>query len=79
MFTGENHALTDLKDGVWTNDVCLFFKLAPAWFMRVHRSYIIPLKDICSIRNKHIYFRDFKIPVGDTYLEIVQQWLSGLQ
>ena len=23
-------------------------------FMRVHRSYIIPLKDICSVRNKYI-------------------------
>jgi len=54
-------------------------RLPPARFMRVHRSYIIPLKDICSIRNKYIYFRDFKIPVGDTYLENVQQWLAGLK
>lgn len=54
-------------------------RLPSTLFMRVHRSYIIPLKDICSVRNKYIYFRDFKIPVGDTYLENVQQWLSGLQ
>jgi two-component system, LytTR family, response regulator len=52
-------------------------KLPEDRFMRVHRSYIISLKDIRSVRNKSIYLDAMKIPVGDTYTKALQDWLSG--
>jgi two-component system, LytTR family, response regulator len=51
-------------------------KLPDDKFMRVHRSFIIPLSKITSIRNKTIYLEKLKIPLGDTYQEAVQSWLA---
>lgn len=54
-------------------------KLPPGQFMRVHRSYVVPVKKIQSIRNKMITIGQKQIPIGDTYLETIQQWLrTGL-
>ena len=52
-------------------------RLPKVGFMRVHRSFIVSLKNITSIRNKHIFLGKIKIPVGDTYHETVNSWLSG--
>jgi DNA-binding LytR/AlgR family response regulator len=47
-------------------------KLPVADFMRVHRSFIIPLKDIQHIRNKVIYLNGgVEVPVGANYTEEV--------
>jgi DNA-binding LytR/AlgR family response regulator len=51
-------------------------KLPDDKFMRVHRSFIIPLSKITSIRNKTIYLEKLKIPLGETYQEAVQSWLA---
>lgn len=51
-------------------------KLPDNKFMRVHRSFIVPLGKITSIRNKTIYLEKIKIPMGDTYQEAVQSWLT---
>ncbi|MEO6831129.1 MAG: LytTR family DNA-binding domain-containing protein [Chitinophagaceae bacterium] len=40
-----------------------------ATFIRVHRSYIVPLARISMVRNKHIYIGDVKIPIGGSYEE----------
>ncbi|MDD4602705.1 MAG: LytTR family DNA-binding domain-containing protein [Bacteroidales bacterium] len=52
-------------------------KLPEKTFMRVHRSFIVPLKNIRSVRNKHIFLEKVKIPIGDTYYESLHQWLSN--
>ena len=52
-------------------------KLPAERFMRVHRSFIVALKQVKSIRNRNIFLGQVKIPVGDTYHESVQNWLSG--
>jgi len=52
-------------------------KLPAGQFMRVHRSYIVPVKNIRSIHNRYIWLGDTKIPVGETYNDTVQEWLSG--
>lgn len=45
-------------------------KLAPKEFIRVHRSFIVPLNSIESVRNKNIYLKGNKeIPVGASYEE----------
>lgn len=52
-------------------------KLPPGQFMRVHRSYVVPVKKIQSVRNKMITIGQKQIPIGDTYLETIQQWLRA--
>jgi DNA-binding LytR/AlgR family response regulator len=36
-------------------------------FVRIHRSYIVPIKRIETVRNKTVYLCDKKIPVGSKY------------
>lgn len=49
-------------------------KLPEKLFIRVHRSYIIPLNKVKSIQNKSILIKDFIIPIGDTYKEDVLKY-----
>jgi DNA-binding LytR/AlgR family response regulator len=51
-------------------------KLPDTLFLRVHRSYIIPLKKVKAIVNKNIQIEDFIIPIGDTYKEEVIKLFS---
>ena len=44
-------------------------KLPATKFVRVHRSFIVPLGRIESVRNKRIKIEDKIIPVGDSYAE----------
>lgn len=44
-------------------------KLPQKEFIRVHRSFIIPLKQIVSIRNKIIQLSNKEIPIGTSYEE----------
>jgi len=49
-------------------------KLPQPDFIRVHRSYIIPVKKVKSLYNKTIQIEDFVVPVGDTYKDIVSKY-----
>ena len=42
-------------------------ELPPADFIRVHKSYIVSIKDITAIRKNSVFIKDQEIPVGDTY------------
>lgn len=42
-------------------------KLPENLFLRVHRTYIVPIEKIKSIQNRTITVDEFVIPVGDTY------------
>lgn len=44
-------------------------KLPETKFIRVHRSYIIPLSKVKTIQNKVIQIDDFSVPIGETYKE----------
>ncbi|MEP7264948.1 MAG: LytTR family DNA-binding domain-containing protein [Bacteroidota bacterium] len=44
-------------------------KLNTKEFVRIHRSFIVPVSKIDSIRNKMVYIGDQEIPVGITYEE----------
>ena len=44
-------------------------KLPQNKFVRVHRSYIVPIDRIESVRNKIIIIKDEEIPIGNTYEE----------
>jgi DNA-binding LytR/AlgR family response regulator len=49
-------------------------KLPQEEFLRVHRSYIVPLSKVKSLYNKTLQIEDFVIPVGDTYKENVGKY-----
>lgn len=53
-------------------------KLPEGRFMRVHRSFIVSLKNVRGIRKKHIQLDNVKIPVGDTYTDSVHAWITGM-
>jgi DNA-binding LytR/AlgR family response regulator len=38
-------------------------------FVRIHRSYIVPIDKISSVRNKHIQIENFNLPIGASYEE----------
>lgn len=46
-------------------------------FIRIHRSYIVPVKNISTIRNKTLYFLNFELPIGNNYekevLDVLQK------
>jgi DNA-binding LytR/AlgR family response regulator len=44
-------------------------KLPPNDFVRVHRSFILPLHKIKAVRNKIIYIDSLEIPIGNNYEE----------
>ncbi len=46
-------------------------KLPVGDFVRVHRSFIVPVKRVESVRNKTLQILDKKIPVGNSYEEEV--------
>ncbi len=51
----------------------LINKLPSSTFLRVHRSYIVNIHSIISIRNKKIQTRQIEIPIGQSYLEATNQ------
>jgi len=48
-------------------------KLPAADFVRVHRSYIICLSKVTSVRNKIVYMDKTEIPIGTNYVEEVMK------
>lgn len=50
-------------------------KLPTQGFMRVHKSFIVNLNKIESIRNREIKIGDWEIPVGEANLETLMQVL----
>jgi len=55
----------------------LIEKLPQTKFKRVHRSFIIPLQNIRSIRNKKIMLADnTEIPIGASYADELTEWMK---
>ena len=50
-------------------------KLPAQGFMRIHKSFIVNLNKIDSIRNREIKIGDWEIPVGESNLEALMQVL----
>lgn len=46
-------------------------KLPEKLFLRVHRSFIIPLNKAKSLHNRTILLKDFVVPIGDTFKDEV--------
>jgi DNA-binding LytR/AlgR family response regulator len=53
--------------------------LDPGKFVRVHRSYIVPVNRIESIASKKVTVQGQEIPLGNTYLgEVIKQFKKAL-
>ena len=46
-------------------------KLPADEFIRVHRSYIVPLSKVKLVRNKTIFLDNAEIPIGTNYMDTV--------
>jgi DNA-binding LytR/AlgR family response regulator len=57
----------------------LLEKLPASKFVRVHRSYIVPLSRIENVRNKRIKIGEKYIPVGDSYSNSFFEALNSLK
>lgn len=51
-------------------------KLPETKFIRVHRSFIIPIHKVKTIQNKIIQIDDFLVPIGETYKEDVAKFFQ---
>lgn len=51
-------------------------KLPEKDFIRVHRSFIVPVGDIRTVVNKNIHIKEFIIPIGETYKDEVMRILN---
>lgn len=51
-------------------------KLPKKDFIRVHRSFIVPMEDIRTVVNRNIHIREFIIPIGETYKDEVMRILN---
>jgi DNA-binding LytR/AlgR family response regulator len=47
--------------------------LPPQQFVRVHRSYIIAIAHISSVRKTSVFIGEHEIPIGESYREVVDQ------
>lgn len=55
-------------------------KLPPGVFRRIHRSYIIHTGKVISIHQKKVSLAGGKeLPVSDTYLDFIQEWMQKSQ
>lgn len=52
-------------------------KLPTGDFLRVHRSFIIPLQKISSLRGNRIFIGDKEIPIGDVYKAALLKIIEG--
>jgi DNA-binding LytR/AlgR family response regulator len=63
IFAGEKMIVTNIPMKE------IYRRLPSSRFVRVHRSFIVPLNRIESVRNKRIKVGDKQIPIGESYAD----------
>lgn len=53
-------------------------KLPPARFLRIHKSYIISIAQITSIRKNLVYLGTLEAPVSDNYKEVLMAAIGNI-
>jgi len=48
-------------------------ELPPAKFIRIHKSFIVSVDSITSVRKNSIFIDDMELPVGETYRDTINQ------
>jgi DNA-binding LytR/AlgR family response regulator len=57
----------------------LHAKLPPDSFLRIHKSYLVPLSKIIGISTKNVILENHKIPMGLSYRESIEKILAGTE
>lgn len=51
-------------------------KMLPNYFIKVHKSYVVNMKNITSYKLPHnLFFKNYCIPIGDKYRKKVEEYL----
>jgi two-component system LytT family response regulator len=48
-------------------------QLPTSKFIRIHKSYIVPIATITAIRKTSLFIKDMELPIGDAFREIVEK------
>lgn len=51
-------------------------ELPPSRFLRIHKSFIVAIESITSIRKNSIYIKDLELPIGETFREAVDKLIK---
>lgn len=51
-------------------------ELPSSKFLRIHKSYLVAVESITSVRKNSIFIREMELPVGETFREIVERLIS---
>jgi two-component system LytT family response regulator len=51
-------------------------KLPASLFQRIHRSYIIPVNKVISIKNRKVQLADIELPVSESYAPFIRDWMK---
>jgi DNA-binding LytR/AlgR family response regulator len=71
------HLKSDSKPLITLLSMKKIEEFLPAYFMRIHRSYIINLKEIQEVnKNRVIMDADTYLPIGDNYKEAFNDYLN---
>ncbi len=57
----------------------LHAKLPQDSFLRIHKSYLVPLNKIIGISTKNVILENHKIPMGLSYRESIEKILAGTE
>lgn len=50
-------------------------ELPASKFLRIHKSFIVSIESITSIRKNSVFIKDMELPIGETYREAVEKLL----
>jgi len=46
-------------------------ELPPNRFLRIHKSYIVPVAGITAVRKNSVFIGELELPIGETYREVI--------
>lgn len=55
----------------------IIHRLPEGQFIRIHKSYIVPIKEIQKIRNKKVYLDEIELPIGPSYSSSIRFLLDN--
>jgi two-component system, LytTR family, response regulator len=51
-------------------------ELPPSEFIRIHKSFIVAIESISSIRKNSLFVKEMELPIGETFREAVQKLIQ---
>jgi len=51
-------------------------ELDPRLFIRIHKSYIVSIESITSVRKSSLFIKEMELPIGETYKQVIETLIS---